>query len=128
MNEEEQSLYEQFKCLSQEELNREFITACRIGEFDTVKYLLHSDELKEHADIHTKNDYGLIRACQNKHLDIVRYFIFDINIEKTKDIIRFLINRSDEQVFNMFKLRDIKEQLEKEFTSDKLDNKKRIKI
>ena len=73
MNNQELSLYEQFKDLSQEGLNEEFRNACKKGDLKSVKYLLTSHELNEHADIHDDNDKGFRWACDNGHLDIVKY-------------------------------------------------------
>ena len=58
-----QELKEKYKKLNQEELNDQFINACKNDNLDIVKYLLTSSELTEHADIHAADDLGFIVAC-----------------------------------------------------------------
>ena len=51
-----QELKEKYNKLNQEELNKQFINACKDGNLEIIKYLLTSPELKEHSNIHTRND------------------------------------------------------------------------
>ena len=111
-------------------LNEDFVDACEVGDLDAVKYLLTSDELKEHADIHAENDFGFILACNNGHLDVIKWLIFDYNIEKTKEISNFLKSNKDDdfvaQVKEMFASRDLKEDLSKSLNFG--ENKSKMKL
>src|SRR5579875_1180484 len=42
-----------------------FLEACQHGHLEVVKYLLTSSELKDHIDVHTQDDEGLMLACEN---------------------------------------------------------------
>ena len=66
---------EKYKKLDQSKLNEALINACNKGHLDVVRYLLTSDELKEHADIHAENDYGFRWACINGNLEVVNYLL-----------------------------------------------------
>ena len=70
-----QELKEKYKKLNQEELNEQFIDACKNDDLDIVKYLLTSPELTEHADIHASNNLGFIKACFYGHLEVVKYLL-----------------------------------------------------
>lgn len=94
------------------------ILACQKGYTDIVKYLASSNELKEHANIHADDDRALLSAYRNGHLDIVRFFIFDMNIEKSDALIVYLENEKIEEIENWFKLREINKQLHQEIPTN----------
>ena len=66
-----QELKEKYKKLNREELNKQFINACRNDDLDIVQYLLTSLELTEHANIHAKDDEGFRWACIECRLEVV---------------------------------------------------------
>lgn len=45
------------------------------GHLNIIKYLLTSSELKENADIMSKNDNTFRKACQHGHLELVKYIL-----------------------------------------------------
>ena len=100
-----------YKKYNKEQLNDEFIDACRKGQLDVVKYLLASDQLNEHADIHKADDLGFICACEQGHLEVVKYLIIDMNIDKTKHIAKYLNENKDnenvQQAIELFNTRDL---------------------
>jgi ankyrin repeat protein len=104
-----------------------FYHACSEGRLEVVKYLLSSKELKENVNIHTENDIGFRAACACQQLEVVKYFIFDCDIKKTKDIKEYLKRKPNEQVRNMFKIRDINKSLEKELVRNE-DLSKKMKV
>ena len=75
-----------YKTLTQKQLNKVFIDSCENGHLEVVKYLLTSHDLKEHADIHAKNDYGFRLACVNGHLEIVQYLLTSAELKEHADI------------------------------------------
>ena len=81
-----QELKEKYKKLNQEELNEQFIDACKNDDLDIVKYLLTSAELTEHADIHSRNDLGFIWACAQGHLELVKYLLTSPELTEHADI------------------------------------------
>ena len=116
-----------YKKLNQEELNDEFIDACRDGNLNIVKYLLTSAELTEHVDIHAENDSGFSWACDRGHLEVVKYLIIDMNIEKTTHIEKYLNENKDnktvKQAIEMLNNRDLYHQLNENIK----DNKEKVK-
>ena len=72
--------------INQEELNAQFIDACKNGHLELVKYLLTSPELKEQADIHGQDDEGFIWACRCGHLEIVKYLLTSAELTELVDI------------------------------------------
>lgn len=56
-------------------LNRGLELATIFGHLDIVQYLLTSNSLKEHADIHYNDDTALLNCCKNGHLILVKYLL-----------------------------------------------------
>src|SRR5579875_2933685 len=73
------SYYEEFKGLEgsnlTELLNSEFINSCHIGDLDKLKYVLTSPELSLHASLDDNYRSALNIACENGHLEIVKYLL-----------------------------------------------------
>jgi ankyrin repeat protein len=67
--------YKNFKDLSQDEVNQEFLNACKYKNLETIRYLLTTTELKFNADINIKKGYALQLACEGGDLAIVKYLI-----------------------------------------------------
>ncbi len=91
-----------------------FILACQRGYVDLVKYLLTSPELKEHADIHIDGDRALLTAWHKKQSDIIKFLIFDMNIQKTPTIDIYIHEQGMEDVQKMFESRELTKELNKE--------------
>jgi hypothetical protein len=53
-------LYEKFKNHNKKELNQVLIEACYDGKLEIIKYVLESEYLKEHANIHYNHDNPFI--------------------------------------------------------------------
>lgn len=83
-----------------------------------------SPELEKHADIHADNDVGFDTAFQFKCLDIIKYFIFDLNIKKTAYIEESLTRYPNKVVSNYFEMRDLNSELNKNLDSNKIHVKK----
>lgn len=71
-----------------------FRIACGNGHLDIVKFLTTSSELLASAhsfvDIHAQDEEGFQLACDASHWNIVKFLIFDLNIEKTKTIVKII--------------------------------------
>ena len=110
-----QELKEQYKKLNQEKLNEQFIDACQNNDLDIVQYLLTSAELTEHADIHAENDLGFRRALICGYLEVIKYLIIDMNIEKTIHIEDYLNKNEDnknvQQAIELFKIREFNQKM-----------------
>ena len=81
-----QELKEKYKKYNKEQLNKQFIDACKNDDLDIVKYLLTSPELTEHADIHAKYDLGFIWACREGHLEVFKYLLTSADLKDHADI------------------------------------------
>jgi hypothetical protein len=103
-------LFDRYKNLSQEQLQRCFYASCRSGYLDEVKYLLTSSDLNEHADIYANEGDALIFAVENGHYEVIEYLLhspelkehinihtqYDLAIIKAcdignKDMVKFLL-------------------------------------
>ena len=75
-----------YKTLTPKQLNEVFIDSCEKGHLEIVKYLLTSPDLKEHADIHAKNDYGFRWACEQGYLEVVKYLLTGTDLKEHANI------------------------------------------
>jgi hypothetical protein len=80
------TFYEEFGKEPQENLDDAFIWACLKGEFEKIKYLLTSPELKIHANIHTEGDNGLMVAFKKSHLNIIKYLLTSPELKEHANI------------------------------------------
>ena len=89
--------------------------------------MLTSSELKKHANIHAKDDTGFRIACRDGHLEVIKYLIIDMNIDKTIHIEKNLNKNKDnkyvQQAIVLFNTRDLHHQLNKNIK----DNKEKVK-
>ena len=51
-----------------------------------VKYLLSSPDLKEHANIHADNNYGIRWACENGHLEVIKQLLASPELKEHADV------------------------------------------
>jgi hypothetical protein len=98
------------------------IKASRFGQLEIIKYILNTDFLNKHVDIHVNDDAIFRAALEAKQVDILRYFIFDLNIEITPNIKRMIDINSD--ISNMFELRNINKSLNNELNNNSAITKK----
>ena len=123
-------LKEKYKKINQEELNDQFIDACQNDDLGIVQYLLTGTDLKEHADIHADNDYGFRWACSDGQLEIVKYLILDMSIEKTKHIEDYLNKNQDnkcvKEAIELFKISQLNTKLNANLEHKEKKNKLKI--
>lgn len=95
-----------------------FNLACSQGYLEVVQYMLTSPDLKVHANIHAnEQDYihtpfvHAMNAANRNQLDIIHYFVFDLNIEKTKYIEEYLKYFPNSYIENLFVVRELDKEL-----------------
>ncbi len=104
-----------------------FANACGEGHLDLVKYLLTSSELSQHIDLYAEDNRGFRWAVNNNQIEIARYFIFDLKMEKNESIDEFLKENPNEDVEKMFQLASLNKNLDQELNSNN-SLSKRLKI
>ena len=105
------------------------ITAVRENQYEVVEFLLSNNKLKNHIDIHQQNDLAFKYTVKNNNEKLLEFFIFDMNIQITKDIEEFLLIDlpSNQIAKRMFAARDLNDVLEKELHSDNI-YKNKVKL
>lgn len=101
------------------------------GHLPVVKLLLNSPDITVKPDLHKGNDFIFQTALVYERMDVLRYFIFDLNIEKTPGIDAALKEHKKDSVTaaeNWFKVRDLNTQLESELPNTGNDKVKRNKL
>ena len=103
--------YEKLKNSNEKELNQVLISACYDGNLEVVQYVLTSEDLSEHANIHYNRDNPFYWILFKGHVDIIEYLVNDFNIEKTTLIEHHLDSFKNKdlasKVKEMFNSRDI---------------------
>lgn len=66
-----------------------FNSACRGNNIELIDYLLNS-QWKDIFDIHDDYDLPFITCCESESLELAKYFIFNLNIEKSFPIAEYL--------------------------------------
>ena len=103
-----------------------FVNACANGQINVIKFLLTSPELSEHSNL---SHEGFVLAYKQEELEVIRFLIFDMNIEKNNKVKKLLRITPNEQIENMFKMRELNKYLEKELNSDNNNQKnKKVKL
>lgn len=74
------------------ELNQDMKTFFHAKEFDLVKYLLTSPELKHHADINHEFDYIFDHACSGGHLDFIKFIMDTPSLNRNITPLKSCIN------------------------------------
>jgi hypothetical protein len=91
-------------------------TACCYDKLDVIKYIMEKEQYKYFdKNIHNLNN-TFATSLVNESLDVIQYFIFDLNITKTPEIHNILQNNIDdnfEKVKSWFKLREVSKEREK---------------
>ena len=98
-------------------------TACEYGELEILKYL-HSINILNKDNIHQHDDANFMLAYDNNKLEVIRYFIFDLNMDKTEDIKQILSQKKNKEIEHMFTLRDLNKELHSNLELNQSINKK----
>jgi hypothetical protein len=102
------------------------ISAAREGQYNVFTYLLTNDKIKEHIDVHYRNDIIFRYVITNNHRELMKFLIFDINIDKTKNIDEFLKNKLplSEDAKKMFEVKEMNTELHKDLNATFIKTKK----
>lgn len=80
------------------------------NHLEIVKYLLTLS--KTNKDDMSVTTEAFINACCNNRIDIIAYYIFDYQIEMTKEIELFLKNKDKKDIIIMFAKRTLEQKLD----------------
>lgn len=78
---------------------------------EIINYLLCSPDLKENANFEIRKESHFSNALKFKNLYLLKLYIFDFNIEQSKEIKKMLKKTPNPEVENLFKLRDLNKKL-----------------
>jgi ankyrin repeat protein len=113
------------------EINETLFDACATGQLDVVKYLIKSKDLDVNANSNYNKYSTFDIALRNHRINILEYFILELNIERNTDINNSLKRASSNPSVNLvnklFDLREIKKEVISELNSNETNNK-RLKV
>jgi hypothetical protein len=102
--------------------------ACAYSNLNTIKCILNYPEFKDKINIHIKQDEPFSLLVRKGKTDVISYLIFELNIEKTKDIKDLLTRTTTDEIEKMFAARELKAELQIELKEDIKNNPKKNKI
>lgn len=124
-----------------------FFAACSSNDLDLIKYCLTSTDLANYDNLDEYIENGFEQALNSESMDTISYFIFDLNLvknetvehilktsERTESYLRKIVknkNNNDsfiDKVINMFKIRDINQNLESELPINEESLNKKLKL
>jgi len=103
--------------------------ACSGGNVELIDYLLKS-QWKDNFDIHNDYDLPFLNCCEAAEFDTIKYFIFNLHIEKSSYIEEYLNDEPDQfnkDVIELFNKRDLNNSLTEILVENK-ENKRKNKI
>lgn len=112
---------------SKDLLNYALRTACYFGYTDIVKFLLEEPILKNKINLYSIDETGdnaFLLACQENNMDIVEYFIFEKDIDRTSAIQNYIDLNSADNISKLFQVRGLNNILKAELNSEKQTNRK----
>ncbi len=113
----------------QENLNKQLIGSSKNGQVELIKNLIQKG-----ADIHAKDDSALRWAAYRSNLDLIKYFLFDCQMEVKQETKDWLIEKHLTNILELIQKRDFimknfKKLNQDIIQKDLIDNlKKKIKI
>jgi ankyrin repeat protein len=104
--------------------------ACDEGRLEIVKYLMESPDIKIKFGLQDNGNQLFRAAYDRNHFEVLRYFIFDLNLEKTEDIKEYMSHVFKKDVDNMFNVRELNKSLKEELStqSDNTSISKKPKV
>jgi len=103
-----------YQDFNQDQINMAGFFALGNKDWDLLEFLLNSNELLFHADIHAISNAPFIFALSSENSEILEYLIFTLNIEKTEEIEKIL-NRTDNDrsklAHSLFQTRELNKEL-----------------
>lgn len=75
-------LQEKYSTFTKRMIDLEFLECVRLGDLDTVRYLLTSPDLKQHANIKMHSNKAFFLSCKLGHLHILDYLLTSPELTK----------------------------------------------
>jgi hypothetical protein len=102
--------------------------ACRNGQVEPIKYLFEKTDLKNEENFHKFLIEIFELALEYKNLEVMRYFVFDLDMDKNNKINKSLKKHPNKEVENWFELKNMNTDLTNELVYSNDNNKKRLKL
>ncbi len=115
-------------CDIHSEDDRALIYSFTYNHLDIAKFLLYSDKIEEHANIHTQKDSIFKFLCELNDPQPLEFLIFEMNIDKTDEIKKLLQEPKYQFIEKMFEIRDLNINLNINLSGKKSVNSKQKKI
>lgn len=115
---------------SEHTILEDIILNCFIDDkLDMVKYIFNNEDLKRNINLNSDEDYLFKFLCENgADNDIIRFLVFDLNIERTEEIQRCLIENNYTDFIKIFDTRDLNDSLKNEMSESDMKRERKPKI
>ena len=124
------NLYEKFRRLNKEQLNQRLVLACDSDDIETIKYLMTSPQLKEHAVLETDNNHIFTSLFFRMKFNTICALVFELDIQKDEKIEKLIDtehslshqNQFASLIKKLFKIREVNKSLKNEQSQEKINS------
>lgn len=105
--------------------------ACVQNHLSMVKYLFEEPKIIYYKDKIKDLEHAFEIATKKKHLDILKFFIFDLNIPQNdtiKQYLRYLPIEERDVIHKCFEIREVNQSLTNELTTNSSAKNKKLKV
>jgi hypothetical protein len=113
--------------IQNEKIDEFFTGACSFGHISVLEYLIKLPRFIQNNSLNDACNKGLINACDNNEKAVIRYLIFNLNMNPTIETKDYLAKAGREDIKELFNLRELNKNLQLELDEHQAPNKK-IKI
>ena len=104
-----------------------FIKGCSRNHINVLEYLAKLPKFIQNNSLNEACNKGMIHACDKNAIESMRYLIFNLKMNLDNDTKDHLIAAGRDDILNLFKIRELNENLSSNLNINKQPNKK-IKI
>jgi hypothetical protein len=110
--------------IKNEKLEDIFTGACSFGHINVVEYLINLPKFIQNNSLNHACNKGMISACDQNQTNMMRYLIFNLNMEPTSETKDHLIGAGRNDILNMFKTRELNKDLNNNLSNHNESTKK----
>jgi len=96
------------------------------GNLDIIEYIFNDEQIRKKAEQYLKDETFLSVAYNNKHMNVVNYFLFDLKIEETPKLKNYI--KSIPELKKMFETRDNYFSLQDDLDKNEPNTSKKLKL
>lgn len=113
--------------IKNEKIGEFFYRACAFNHVNILDYLVKLPKFIQNNSLHNACNQGMIRACDQNSVEVMRYLIFNLKMNMTSDTKDHLTGADKDDILNLFKIRELNENLYEDLKTNQ-ELKRKIKL